>query len=177
VLWLALVPIGGEALNLYFVGRGLGSAAPLHAQELYHRHVVEFPLAGLWEAVVAAWHQIEMILTASPLTNDPTQALFQFTVLVVTVVALIGMFRRLPAAYGVYTALGSVLLSLSVPTAGDPLSGFARYASLRFPLFMFAALWAIEHRRSRTLLVSFGLLLILFTVQFANWQVVGTPTL
>jgi hypothetical protein len=42
---------------------------------------------------------------------------------------------------------------------------------------MFAALWAIEHRRSRWLLACFVLLLIVSTVQFANWQVVGTPTL
>jgi Gpi18-like mannosyltransferase len=175
--WLLLIPLGAGSLNFYFSARGFGSAAPLHAQELFHRHSLVFPLVGLWQSVVAEWHQLGLILTATPLTNDPSQTLFQFSVLLVTIAALVGIFRRLPLAYGVYTVLGSVVVSLSVPAAGDPLSGFARYASLRFPLFMFAALWAIEHKRSRTVQVCFVLGLILATVQFANWQVVGTPTL
>lgn len=176
-LWLLLVPLGALAWNVYFVVQGYGSGAPLHAQERFEHHVLVLPVTGLWDGLVAGWRQLELIFSAVPLTIHPSQALFQVVVLLVTIAAIIGMFRRLPLAYGVYTVLGSVLLSLSSPTVGDPLSGFARYASLRVPLFMFAAVWAIEHRRSRALLVTFTLLLILFTVQFANWQVVGTPTL
>jgi len=177
LLWLLLIPLGGEAVNLYFIAHGFGSAAPLHAQELYQHHQLVLPLVGLWQGVVAAWHQVMYILSGTPLTARPSQALFQFVVLVLTCAAVVGTLRRLPLAYGVYAGLGSVLLSLSAPTIGDPLAGFARYASLRFPLFMFAAAWALEHRRSRALLAGFALLLIVCTAQFANWQVVGTPTL
>jgi hypothetical protein len=177
VLWLGLIPLGVEAFNLYFISHGFGSGAPLRAQELYQGHVVEFPLIGLGQAALAAWHQMQLVFAGVPLTDHPSQALYQFGALLITCGALAGMFRRLPLAYALYTALGSVALILTVPTAGDPLAGFARYASLRFPLFMFAAVWAIEHRRQRMLLVGFGLLMILATVQFAGWQVVGTPTL
>ncbi len=176
-LWLLLIPLAQQAWNLYFIDLGFGSGAPLHAQELYQHHDLVLPVVGFWRGMVAAWHQLVLVFAGTPLTNDPSQALFQFVALLVTIVAVIGVFRRLPLAYGVYTVLGSVILSLSVPTVGDPLAGFARYASLRFPLFMFAAAWAIEHKRSRAVLVGFVLLLVLFTVQFANWQVVGTPTL
>jgi hypothetical protein len=176
-LWLLLVPLGAQLLNLFFVAQGFGSAAPLRAQELFQDHDIVLPVVGFWRGLVAAWHQLIPILAGTPLSDHPTQALFQCVAMLVTIVAVIGTFRRLPVAYGIYALLGSLALSLSVPTVGDPLAGFARYASLRFPLFMFAAAWAIEHRRSRALLIGFGLLLILFTVQFANWQVVGTPTL
>ena len=175
--WLLLIPIGAEAVNLYLSAQGFGAAAPLRSQELLQHHALTFPVVGAWQGLLAAWHQLELVLSGTPLTGHPSQALFQSAVLLVTIAALVGMFRRLPLAYGVYTLLGTVVLHLSVPTVGDPLAGFARYASLRFPLFVFAAVWAIEHRRSRALLVVFTLLLILFTVQFANWQVVGTPTL
>lgn len=176
-LWLLLIPLGSLAVNLNLVLQGLGPAASLRAQETYHNHAVTLPFVGLWRGLVAGWQQVELICTGTPLTSHPSQALFQCVVLLVTIAALIGVFRRLPLAYGVYALLGTIVLHLSVPTAGDPLAGFARYASLRFPLFMFAALWAVEHRRSRVVLVGFAALAVLFTVQFANWQVVGTPTL
>ncbi len=177
LLWLLLVPLGGAAVNVYFSEQGFGSGAPLRSQELLQRHELVVPVIGLWRGLVAAWRQLELVLSGTPLTNHPSQALFQCVVLALTVAALIGVFRRLPLAYGIYTLLGTLVLHLSVPTVGDPLAGFARYASLRFPLFMFAAAWALEHRRARTALVGFALLMIVFTVQFANWQLVGTPTL
>ena len=176
-LWLLLIPLAQQAWNLYFIERGFGSGAPLHAQEFSQHHYLTLPFVGFWRGLVAAWQQLMLVFAGTPLTNHPSQALFQFVVVLITIVATVGVFRRLPLAYGVYITTGLLIMHLSVPTAGDPLAGFARYASLRFPLFMFAAAWAIEHRRSRAVLVGFVLLLILFTVQLANWQVVGTPTL
>jgi hypothetical protein len=124
---------------------------------------------------VVAWHQLKLVAaggwSALPGTN---QAVFQLGALGVTAVLLVGVFRRLPLAYGIYSVLGLVGLHLTAPTPSDPLAGFARYASLRFPLFMVAAAWAIERGRSRALVLICGLVMLAVTVQFSTWHVVGS---
>jgi Mannosyltransferase (PIG-V) len=177
LLWCLLIPAGAWVVNFYFMSRGFGAGANVRAQDAYQHHEIVLPVVGLWEGLVAGWHQLELVFTGTPLTNHPSQALFQLVALFVSLFALVGVFRRLPLAYGAYTALGLLALHLSTPVTGDPLQGFARYASLRFPLFMFAAAWAIDRRRSRTLMIAFVLLLILFTAQFASWHEVATPVL
>jgi hypothetical protein len=174
VLWSLLIPLGAALVVVFFALRGYGLTASVNAQDHYQHHQLVLPVVGLWEGVVAAWHQLVTLVTGAAGVARPSQALFQLAALGFSMVALAGVFRRLPLAYGVYTALGLVALHLSAPTIGDPLQGFARYASLRFPLFMFTAAWAVEHKRSRVVLIAFVVLLLLFTAQFATWQAVGS---
>jgi hypothetical protein len=177
VLWALLIPLGAALVALYFDARGFGLSGGVRAQLIYQHHALVLPVIGLWQGLAAGWHQVWLALHGTSLALQPRQALFQSAALLVSLVALVGVFRRLPFAYGIYTLLGVYALHLSSPTIGDPLAGFARYASLRFPLFMFVAAWAVERHRTRVVLIGSALLLGLFTAQFATWQVVGTPIL
>jgi Mannosyltransferase (PIG-V) len=178
VLWSALIPLGAAAVCAYWALRGYGLTAGVHAQQHYQHHRLALPYVAVWDAVLAAWHQMKLILHSGwGAVPDSNQAVFQLAALFVTAVLLIGVFRRLPPAYGVYSVLGLVALHLSAPTPSDPLAGFARYASLRFPLFMAAAAWAVERGWSRTLVAISGLLMVTFTVEFSTWHVVGSLSL
>jgi Mannosyltransferase (PIG-V) len=174
-LWSMLIPLGAAAVGAYWALRGFGLTAGVHAQEQYQHHDLTLPFVVLWQAVVAAWHQLTLLQHggwgAFPDTN---QALFQLGALCVTCVLMVGVFRRLPLAYGVYSVLGLAALHLSAPTPSDPLAGFARYASLRFPLFMVAAAWAVEHGRSRALVAVCAVAMVAVTAQFSSWHVVGS---
>jgi hypothetical protein len=172
LLWLVLVPVAAALVPAYMTLRGLGPNATLAAQEKYSDHAIVFPLVTAWNGAVAAWHQL-LSFHAGTYSG---QELLQLAALVVGCVALVGVFRRLPVAYGVYVGL-DFLLHLSTPTMSDPLLGFDRYASLRFPLFMWLGAWACERRRVRPLLAVSIALLVFFTVQFSTWHWVGTPAL
>jgi hypothetical protein len=178
VLWSALIPLGGAAVAGYMALRGFGPTGSLHAQEQYQNHHLGFPLLVAWNGIVAAWHQLRFLLHGGfAAVPEANQALFQLSALIFTSVVLVGVFRRLPIAYGVYCVLGLLVLHLSLPTHDDPLVGFARYASLRFPLFMVMGAWASERGWSRTLVFVSAALLIAFTVQFSTWHVIGSLAL
>lgn len=176
ILWAALIPGGLALFSGYLALRGFGPTAMVRGQEHFYSHQLIGPFAGIWDGAVAAWHEIRLELAGVPPSTYSSQALLQFGGLIVAGVALIGAFRRLPLAYGAYAALG-LLLPLSTPTAGDPLRGLDRYASVLFPLFMWAAAWATERRAMRPLLIVSSVLLAFFTAQFATWHWVGTPLL
>ena len=144
------------------------------AKQHFYSHKLVGPFAGIWDGAVAAWREIRLELAGVSPATYSSQALLQFGGLIVAGVALVGVLRRLPLAYGAYAVLG-LLVPLSSPTAGDPLRGLDRYASVLFPLFMWAAAWATERRAMRPLLIVSGLLLAFFTAQFATWHWVGTP--
>lgn len=172
-LWSLLIPAGLAAFCVYTALRGFGLTATFRAQHIYWQHQFKGPFAGAWDGLVAAWHEAKALLSGNTGPAYRTPAILQLGVLAASVVALVGLFRRLPAAYGTYVLLG-LLIPLSSPTVGDPLRGLDRYASMMFPLFMWLALWAGTRRRARVLLAVFGLLLVAFTVQFATWHIVGT---
>ena len=178
ILWSALIPLGAAAVGGYWALRGFGLTAGVHAQEQYQHHSLTLPFVTFWDAVVAAWNQLHLLVHLGwGEFAESNQSLFQLAALGVTGVLSIRVFRRLPLAYGVYCVLGLVLMHLSAPTPADPLAGFARYASLRFPLFMVAAAWALERDRSRTLVLICGIVMVAVTVQFSTWQVVGSLSL
>jgi hypothetical protein len=156
--------------------RGFGPEATVDAQEKYLGHQLALPPVTVWHGAVAAWYQLTGQLSAFAPGTYSGQELLQFGALVIGCVAMIGVFRRLPIAYGVYVVLG-FLLQLSTPTIGDPLRGFDRYASIRFPLFMWLGAWAVERRLVRPLVAISGSMLVFFTLQFATWHWVGTPLL
>jgi hypothetical protein len=169
---LVLIPAAAALVQSYMMLRGLGPGATLGAQEKYSDHGIVFPLVGAWHGIVAAWHQL---LNFQAGTYEG-QELLQLGALILGCVALVGVFRRLPLAYGVYVVL-DFLLHLATPTMSDPLLGFDRYASLAFPLFMWLGAWASERGIVRPLLALSTAGLIFFTLQFATWHWVGTPAL
>jgi Mannosyltransferase (PIG-V) len=176
ILWAALIPAGSLLFAAYLAARGYGLDGSLAAQRTFWHHEFVSPLEGVWDGVRAAWLQLRLEVQGVHLTAAQADALPMLATLGVTLVALVGVFRRMPAAYGAYVLL-SLLQVLSAPTGGDPLRDLARYASVWFPLFMWAGAWAVEHRAQRRLVIISAALLVLTTAQFACWSVVGTARL
>lgn len=174
ILWALLIPVAALGFNAYLSLRGHGLTSTVSAQGQYLDHDFALPFVTAWNGLVAGWQQLTLELRGvSPLFYR-NQELFQSVSLLLALCALVGVLRRLPVAYGAYVA-GGLLLTLSYPTSGDPLRGLARYASVLFPLQMWAGAWAIERRLDGTLVRGGCLLLVLFTIQFATWHVVGAP--
>jgi hypothetical protein len=156
--------------------------APYHAQELWLRHFE--PLGAVTGGISAAWDGVRT------LTRDATargylaegggnaldaasQSLLLFGFLVFALVALAGVLRRLPLAYGAYASV-ALALTLSYPVDAQPLMSFPRYIAVLFPLQMWLALWAGEREGGveRAVGVS-AVLLGLLAAQFARWGFVA----
>jgi hypothetical protein len=82
----------------------------------------------------------------------------------------VGVFRVLPAAYGVYT-IAALALPLSYPVAPQPLMSLPRFLLVLFPLTMVLAGWLATHRAARVpVLVCSALAMMAFGAQFATWH-------
>jgi mannosyltransferase PIG-V len=175
--WLALAPAGLVAYTL-FLGVGYGDAfAYLHLQEGWYREFAG-PFGGAWDGAVAAWDGLRQLASGSGENlyfagRDPSSVAVQnltlFGFLVFAAVATIGVFRRLPPAYGAYV-LAALALPLSYPAGPQPLMSLPRFLAVLFPLFMWLALVCEERRRSDLVIACLALILGLFTTQFATWQ-------
>jgi Dolichyl-phosphate-mannose-protein mannosyltransferase len=179
-LWLALVP-AGLALFLGYCALEFGDAlAPFHVQQLWFRQTEL--LGGVTGGASAAWHELRELVTAKgPLsfTRGGTgpyhiagQSLMLFGFLAFALVALAGVLRRLPFAYGAYVA-AALVLTLSSPETQQPLASFPRYVVVLFPLQMWLARWCNERGRlERTVGIS-AVLLGIMAAQFARWGFVA----
>ena len=176
ILWVLLIPVGTAGFAAYLAFRGFGPLAFVHAQQHFSKHRLTVPVITIWYAVAAAWHQAHLTLGGATDSVHSSQAIFQCAALLLAGAALLGTIRRLPIAYGAYALVG-ILFALSSPTVGDPLVGFARYAAVLFPLYMYAGSWACARRTLRTMLIGSAVLLAVCTVQFATWHVVGTAAI
>jgi hypothetical protein len=174
VMWVSLIPAGAAAFAGYLALRGFGSASTLRTQHDILGHHYVLPVVGAWDGLQAGWHQLELQLRGVDPAQYHTQSLFQSVTLLLAIGGLAGVLRRLPLAYGAYVAVG-LIVALSTPTAGDPLRGLARYASVLFPLQMWLGVWSSERGIERTLVRGSAVLMVLFSVEFATWHVVGAP--
>jgi hypothetical protein len=182
ILWALLIPAGLGAYML-FLGLSSGNAlSPFHAEAVWGRQFAG-PFGGVWKGLVAAWDGLRQLAhgTTTPRyfpvgTGNPlhvgTQNLMLFGFLALGVLALIGVFRRLPFAYGAY-CLVSLAMPLSYPAPDQPLASLPRYEVVLFPLFMWAALWLTRRRLSGPGIASMAVLLGLFTADFATWRFVA----
>ena len=77
--------------------------------------------------------------------------------LVLIVAAVVGVLRRLPAAYGAYL-VAALALPLSYPVAPQPLMSLPRFVAVLFPLAIWLALWMTGRVwRERLVLAAFAL--------------------
>jgi Mannosyltransferase (PIG-V) len=154
-LSVLLVPLGLLAF-LAWMGVEHGDLLrPLHLNEtIWHRHFEL--LGGLTGIFGAVSHSLHTIASVRPsglfATNDLAAReagsnLVDFAIGALALTAMVGVFRRLPLAYGVYTAVSLVLL-LSAPKPLEPLVSLPRYVLPLFPIPMVIALWL--DRRGRT---------------------------
>jgi hypothetical protein len=176
ILWAALIPLGTAGFSGYLTLRGYGPLAFLHAQTQFSHHRVMLPFVSVWDGALVAWQQLKLTFEGISGFASQTQGVVGIAALAAALVALCGVFRRLPFAYGAFVVVG-LLVPLTSPTIGDPLKGLARYETVMFPLFMWAGLWVAERGTRRVLLLACGALLLFFTAQFATWNIVGSQLL
>jgi len=87
-----------------------------------------------------------------------------------TLVALVGAIRRLPAAYWLY-ALAALALPLSWPVDGQPLMSLPRFVAVLWPLHLWLALALVERRTARrTVLASFAVGLAAVSALVSTWN-------
>jgi hypothetical protein len=180
--WALLIPAGLGAYVLALAlatGHGL---APFHAQQVWFRHFAG-PFGGVWDGAVAAWDGLRQLLHGPPppvyfaqAGGDPLlvagQNLMLFGFLALGAVALAGVFRRLPFAYGAY-CVAALALPLSYPVGPQPLMSLPRYEVVLFPLFMWSAWWLCRRRLTTPAVATLAVLLGLFTAEFATWRFVA----
>lgn len=173
LLWIALAPLGLMAFSAFLTGRYGDPLAFLHFQQARAHHFT-IPFAGVFSGTVAAFDSVRYLVfdvhSAAHYGAMGARNLMLFGFLVFGVVATVGVFRRLPLAYGAYV-LANLALPLTFP-AHDiaPLDSLNRYLVVLFPIFMWLALAARRRGRLPIWLGSFAVLLAVFSGMFAAWQ-------
>lgn len=180
-LWIGLVPLGPALICGWFAAHGLDALAPFHAQATWMRAFAG-PFVGAWDGAVAAFDGARQLLSGSrspvyftEAGDDPFSVarynLMLFAFLLLAIPAVIGVWRRLPIAYGAYV-VAALALPLSYPVTPQPLMSFPRFLAVLFPLFMWAGAWAAAGTpwRARVLLGASAGGLVAFTAQFATWH-------
>jgi hypothetical protein len=169
VAWLALAPAGAlafAALQRAETGDWLGWLETVNQGQ---KRDVGLPLQGAVEAIHAAGAGALDIARGAADTFPAQANMTDVAFMAVALVALVGVLRRLPLAYGV-CAIALLALPLSTPNEGEPIGGFPRYMAVVFPLFMWFAIWCDERGYTTRALVVSSVLLGAFTSQFATWQ-------
>jgi Mannosyltransferase (PIG-V) len=181
LLWLALLPAGFAAYGGWLALSGGHFFGPFHTEQAWGRHFAG-PYVGAWDGIRAAFEGARQLLSfqrahlywPAAAYGSPFIAaahnLANVAFLLAAAALVLGTFRRLPFAYGVY-ALAALALPLSYPVAAQPLMSLPRYMVVLFPLSMRLAAWLSDRPRSaRAVLVAFALLIVLFVGQFATWH-------
>ena len=169
IAWLGLAPLGIAAFSLHLHARAGDALGWLETVNLGQKRHVGLPFEGAVQAIRAAGAGVIDIAEGAADTFPAQANLVDIAFMGFAIVATIGVFRRLPAAYGVYAAT-MLALPLSTPVPGEPIGGFPRYASVVFPIFMWLALWSEERRALPRVVAVSGVLLGAFASQFATWQ-------
>jgi mannosyltransferase PIG-V len=177
--WLLLAPAGIAAYAAW-LGLAEGDALRfLDVQEAWSRELT-VPLAGAWDGFVAAVDGVRQLGSGSrspvyfeAAAGDPFRIaainVMLFATLVFAVVACVGVFLRLPRAYGAWVA-ASLVLPLSFPVTPQPLMSLPRFVAVLFPIFMWLAVVCEERRVTDLVAAAFAVGLGLFTAQYASWH-------
>jgi hypothetical protein len=178
-LWLALTPAGIIAFSVYCAVRFGDATAYSTWQEKFWGRTLGLPLQQVWtglEAAAVAAGKLAGGYAGGPVPGHPydygtlyAENLLLGCFLVFALVALVGTFRRLPAAYGVYAA-GALAIPLSYEIEIQPLLAFQRYSAVVFPLFVWLGLVVHERRVTERVVAVSAILLGGFTAQFATWH-------
>lgn len=164
-LWLALAPVGVVAFSLY-LRHAVGDAfAWQHVQPLFGRTATEWPTETVRQGAVAFFHVVKG--DGSHVYRWPIA--IEFAYLAFAAAATVGVFRRLPFAYGAYS-VAALLLALSSPAFAEPLRALPRYAMVVFPLTMWLASWTERRGVTRVAVVASAAALAVLTAAFASWQ-------
>lgn len=179
-LWIALVPTGVVLYMAHLALAGGDALSPFSAQAGWSRHFAGL-YGGVWDGLEAAWQGARQLLSFQrthvyfPLAGaSPTIAaghnLMLFAFLVAGAVAVVGVLRLLPFAYGAYL-LGALALPLSYPVTSQPLMSLPRFLLVLFPLNIWLAVRLVSRPRlTRAVLVISALGLAFFSAEFSTWH-------
>jgi hypothetical protein len=179
-LWLGLMPAGLVVYMAYLALSGGDPLMPFHAQAVWGRHFAG-PYVGVWDGVKAAFAGARQLLSFQrhhiyfPIAGGSPEIvaghnLMLLAFLAAAVPVVVGVWRMLPRAYGVYV-IAALALPLSYPVASQPLMSLPRFLVVLFPLSISLAAWLQGHPRARVpTLVASGLLMAFFAAQFATWH-------
>jgi hypothetical protein len=170
--WLPVAPLGAAAFS---AGLALSGMRPLGWFDVERSwgHVFKGPFAGTWDAAVAGLRGVGQLFGSAPVDRVvAAENAIYLVLLVLAVIATVGVFRRLPLAYGLY-ALASLVAAVSAPVHWQPLMSFGRLLAVVFPIPMWVALVLAERPLARrAALATSGALLMCATGLFATWQLV-----
>jgi hypothetical protein len=179
-LWLALIPAGTGVYLAYLGLSGADALLPINAEHIWNRDFTA-PFAGVWQGFIAGSDGLRQLLSGQSrhvyfahTQGSPMIAaghnLMLLAFLLLALLGLVGVWRRLPAAYGVYV-LAALALPLSTPVASQPLMSLPRFLVVLFPLSIWAAAWLAPRRRlAFAVLLACALLMALFVAQFSTWH-------
>jgi hypothetical protein len=170
--WVALAPLGALAFSSGLASAGLRPFGWFDVERDWG-HVFKGPTGGGWDAAVAGVKGVGQLFGSAPVDRVvAAENVVYLVFLVLALIALVGMFRRLPPAYGIYTA-ASLVAAISAPVDWQPLMSFGRLLAVVFPIPMYVALVLYERRVATGLaLASSAALLVCGTGLFATWQLV-----
>lgn len=179
-LWLLLVPLGLASYCGFLALAGHDPLAPFQAQEVWFRSFAG-PFVGAWDGLVAAVQGARQLLSGArepvfftAAGGDPfVVARHNIELLVwlaLALVALAGVLRRLPAAYGAYV-VAALALPLSYPVGPQPLMSLPRFVAVLFPLAIWLAIWMTGRAlREGLVLGAFAAGLAVYSGIFATWH-------
>jgi hypothetical protein len=172
LLWLALVPAGLVAFSTYQWVEFGDPVATWHVQTFWSRGF-HGPFSAVWYAIPETFEAMGELFTGSSDTfESPVAKLALFGALALAAVSIVGLFRRLPVAYGAYTLI-ALLPPMSSPWPEHPLMSLPRFLAVLFPIHMWLALQTEGRRRFWLVLVAFGAMMVVLTVKFATWGWAG----
>jgi hypothetical protein len=177
--WIALTPAGLVVYSVYLAASIGDGFAYLHLQEVWFRSFAG-PFGAVPDGAVAAWDGLRQILSGqrahvyfTEAGGDPMAAAWHnvelFAFLLLGLVAVVGVVRRLPRAYGAYV-VAALALPLSFPVGPQPLMSLPRFLAVLFPLFMWLAMACRSRRRRLFALAVLTAGLVAFTARYATWH-------
>jgi hypothetical protein len=166
--WITLAPAGLVAFSVYLKLEVDDWRAWSNALVNFGRPESVNPLEGLRRGVAAAWDALE----GSAPDDQQIPILLSFGFVVFAAIAVVGVFRTLPFAYGAYS-VALLVPTLTRPELVNPLVSFPRYTLVVFPLFMWLGLRCSRAGVTDRVVIAFTCLLAVFTAAFATWQPVA----
>ncbi len=171
---LALPLLAPVTFAVYLHTRGYSLLAVLSGQSsVANARHLNIPPVAVARAISVSERSMSRVISGRTSMHDWITGIgfhetFYLVVVAISVAALVGAWKRLPRSYSIYSGL-VLLIFASSPAVNDPLESIDRFVLVLFPLWMAAAAWLIERRLvGKTVLVS-GVLLCIFTFDFAHW--------
>ena len=165
-LWLCLLAAGPVLFTIYLQLATGQALAWNDAQSAFGRPHLELPVTAVWRGLGAAGDGLGAL---GGDTLYAAQNIVHLAFLAFGVVALVGVWRRLPVAYTAYAAV-ALLIPLLAPAAGEPLRSIGRFELVLFPLWMWLG-WAAARRRLVVPLAAVSAVgLVWVTAAFALWM-------